>query len=729
MDLVIVESPGKVKKIQGFLGSKFKVMASVGHVRDLPLDEMGVESPNFIPHYVPTARGKEILARLAAAVKEAERVYLGLDLDREGESIAWHLADALQLKTAQRITYTEVTEQALKAAVKAPRPINSALVAAQECRRVLDRLFGYTVSPVVSNFLGSTLSAGRVQSPAVRLVVDREQEIRNFSSTTHYGVELHFPGNGGENTWKAVWLPNEGWLEPDAEYLLDKKIAERVALIRGVTVLECKDTESKTAPPPPFITSTLQQAASSSLKMNPKKTMATAQKLYEAGLITYMRTDAPFLSEEAEMAIRSWATEHGFAVPEKPRKWKSKAGAQEAHEAIRPTHIEQEHGGETEDEQALYRLIRLRVIASQLEDARYAVRTARLEGKAGGKSAIFEAKGKKMVVPGWKALVAIDQTEESEIAEADNPVPGLTSEEQLTAVGSKMLTKKTKPPARYSEAALIKELERRGIGRPSTYAAILENVLHRQYLRIEKRMLAPTDLGEKVIDALVRRFSFLEYTYTQQMETALDLIAKGKAGYRDVVKEAYDKLEADVARFVQEGQGKGFYTCSICGKPLRHHQKKDTAKKKGYNFWACVGYPDCKATYTDNNGNPGELEEKKVPAESSGFECPKCGKPLIHRHGKKHDKGEYSFFGCSGYPKCTATYSNNNGKPGELHEKKKVEFSKFKCKKCGNPLVHRAGKSDKGEYSFYGCSGYPKCKITYPEVDGKPSYDQDKVKL
>lgn len=725
MDLVIVESPGKVKKIQGFLGPGYKVMASVGHVRDLPLNDMGIEPPNFMPRYEPTERGKEVLARLRSAVTSCNNVYLACDRDREGEGICWHLADALQLKKPKRITYTEITEKAVKAAIQSPRNINGALVAAQECRRVLDRLFGYTVSPVVTNYLGQKLSAGRVQSPAVRLVVDREREIRSFKSTTHFGVELIFTGDREKDTWKATWLPKEGWIEQGTEYLLDKKVAEGVATIRAVTILECNNTESKTAPPPPFITSTLQQAASSALKMNPKTTMATAQKLYEAGLITYMRTDAVMLSEEAVAEIRAWAVRHGFAVPASPRKWKSKADAQEAHEAIRPIHIEQEQGGETEQEQALYQLIRLRTIASQLEDARYAVRVARLAGNAGGKEAIFEAKGKTLTFPGWKALVATDQTEETSEAEADNPVPVLEPNKQITAAESKLLTKKTKPSARYSEAMLIRELERRGIGRPSTYAAILENVLKRAYLKIEKRQLVPTPLGEQVIDALVNQFVFLEYSYTKQMEDALDLIATGKAGYRDVVASAYNQLDADVTTFIQKGQGKGFFTCAVCGKPLRHHQKSDTPKKKGYNFWSCTGYPDCTATYADDNGKPGALQEKKEPLAHSEFNCSECGKPLIHRKGVG-GHGEYSFFGCSGYPKCTASFADDNGKPGELKVKKTPEHSKFKCQKCKKPLIHRKGTNEKGPYSFFGCSGYPECKKIYQEVDGKPNFEAKK---
>lgn len=667
MNLVIVESPGKVKKIQGFLGPDFKVLASVGHVRDLPTNEMGIESPNFVPKYVPTERGKEVLARLAEAVKHCNAIYLAMDGDREGEAISWHLADALRLKNPRRITYTEITEKAVKAALLAPRTINGALVAAQECRRVLDRLFGYTVSPLLSSYIGNLLSAGRVQSPAVRLVVDREREIRGFTATTHYGVELLFSDRKNIG-WKAFWLPKQGWLAPGDEYILEKNMAESVAAIRAVTILECKDSESRTAPPPPFITSTLQQAASSALKMAPKTTMATAQKLYEAGLITYMRTDSPMLSEEAVAAIRAWATGHGFPVPPKPRQWKSKAGAQEAHEAIRPTHIELEHAGETEQEQALYRLIRLRAIASQMEDAVYAVRTARLEGVTGGKKAVFEAKGRTLVSPGWKALVASDQTNEETETEVDNPVPVLAPGDSLQPKTAKVVTKKTKPPARYSEAALIKEMERRGIGRPSTYAAILENVLFRKYLKIEKRQLVPTELGERVIDALVGKFCFLDYEYTKNMEGELDRIAVGQLGYKNVVETAYNQLEQDVQIFRKNGEGTGFFTCSLCGKPLRHLQKKETKTKKGYNFWSCTGHPDCTATFIDSNGKPGNQQEKKE-VETTEFSCPKCGKPLIHRKGTSEKGKAYSFFGCSGYPKCKMAFNEKGGKP-ELDDNK-----------------------------------------------------------
>ena len=389
--LLILESPGKVKKVQEILGSGWKVAASVGHVRDLPVKEMGVTAPDFKPKYIPTDRGKEVLSRLAALVNNAEAIYLATDPDREGEAIAWHLQDALKLKDAKRVTYSEITESAIKEALAAPRAIDMHLVAAQEGRRALDRLCGYMVSGPLSNAAGEKLSAGRVQSPAVRLVVEREREIKSFQSTTHYTVEATFESvDNITDGWKAAWQLKP-WLGEE-EYLLEKGIAEKVATIRAFEVVDCKETENASAPPAPFSTSSLQQAASNALKFTPKQTMQLAQKLYEGGHITYMRTDSPNLSKEAVQALRAFCEEQGWPVVEKPRTWKSKEGAQEAHEAIRPTHVEIEDAGETADEKALYRLIRLRSLASQLADAQYAVRVLQLKADIDGKAVFLRPK-------------------------------------------------------------------------------------------------------------------------------------------------------------------------------------------------------------------------------------------------------------------------------------------------------------------------------------------------
>ncbi|MDR2820410.1 MAG: type I DNA topoisomerase [Desulfovibrio sp.] len=661
MKLLILESPGKVKKVQSFLGADWKVVASVGHVRDLPEKTLGVSVPDFTPEYAPTERGRDVLKRLAALVKTAEDVYLATDPDREGEAIAWHLQDALKLKNPKRVTYGSITENVIKAAVKTPRSLDMLLVKAQEARRVLDRLCGYIVSGPLSRVAAERLSAGRVQSPALRLVVERERMIKDFASVTHYGAELAFEGG-----WKAVWI-SKPWLPDGAEYLLDKTVAEKAAALRSLEVGECSESESRAAPPAPFTTSSLQQAASNALKFTPKHTMELAQKLYESGAITYMRTDSPNLSAEAITEIRAYCTGKGWSLVDKPRTWKSKDSAQEAHEAIRATHIEIEDAGETEEERALYRLIRIRSLASQLADAVYDVRVLRLHADLDGKEAVFEARGRTLKDSGWKVLLADDEAvaDENENDAPDNPVPALMAGTVITASDGKVVTKKTKPSTRYSEAALIRELENRGIGRPATFAAIVDTILKREYIRTEKRLLVPTPLGEKAVDLLVGAFTFADYDFTKAMESALDDIAEGKAAYRDVLAGAYDRLQKELGVFASR-------------------------------------YPIVS-------------QERRQP-EQTEFTCAACGKPLVHMTGRKKDgSGDYDFFSCSDR-KCNASYPNDNGKPGEA--RKKPEATKFKCKTCGKPLVRR--ESAKGP--FFGCSGYPACKQLYQDKDGKPDF-------
>ena len=408
MKLLIVESPGKIEKLQGILGAEWRVAASCGHVRDLPDKDYGLEPPTYTPRYVETK--PDVLKKLAALVKEADEVYLASDPDREGEAISWHLKDALGLTTPKRVTYTAIAAQEVMAALASPRDIDMNLVHAQEARRALDRLCGYKVSgPLGRAVQEEKMSAGRVQSPAVRLVVERERAIRSFVSTTHFGVELTFEAISNVcDGWKASWLPKEGWLDDEQEYFQDKEAAEKIAALRTLEIVSCQEKESRTAPPAPFTTSTLQQAANNALKFKPKKTMELAQKLYEGGHITYMRTDSPNLSESSLVEIRAYADAQGWPLSAKPRTWKSKAGAQEAHEAIRPTHPEMEEAGETPDEKALYRLIRIRALACQLADAVYDVRIARLSGEVDGRKAVFEAKGRTLREQGWKTIMGKD---------------------------------------------------------------------------------------------------------------------------------------------------------------------------------------------------------------------------------------------------------------------------------------------------------------------------------
>ena len=430
-----------------------------------------------------------------------------------------------------------------------------------------------------------------------------------------------------------------------------------MAGLRSLEILDCEESEARVAPPTPFTTSSLQQAASNALKFKPKQTMSLAQALYEQGHITYMRTDSPNLSQEAVAVIRAYADGQGWPLPDKPRTWKAKDGAQEAHEAIRPTHIEEEDAGETADEKALYRLIRVRALASQLADSVYAVRLLRLSADVDGKQATFEAKGRTLQEQGWKVLLAADEaTKDDAEDEPDNPVPALQSGAQVTALSGRVLTKKTKPPTRYTLASLVRELENRGIGRPSTFAAILDTIQTREYIKEEKRYLVPTPLGVQVVDALVNAFSFVDYAFTKEMEQALDDIASGKTKYQQVVATAFNRLMDEVTRF----DSAHAVLCPECQSPkLRHIVKEDTKNVRGYDFFAC---PDCEATFPNVDGKPGPKQDRKKP-ELSEYKCGECGKPLIRRMGTTQNGKPYDFFGCSGFPKCKAKYEVKDSKP------------------------------------------------------------------
>ena len=727
MNLLIVESPGKVKKVKEFLGSGWNVAASVGHVRDLPKegDNDGISPPDFKPNYVPTDRGADVLAGLAKQAKEADQVYLATDPDREGEAIAWHLKEALKLSDPYRVTYTEITESAVKKAVANPRKIDMQLVNAQETRRVLDRLFGYQVRPAVNAASGEQFTTGRVQSPALRLVVEREAAIRNFKSTTHFGVELVFEAvEHVTDGWKAAWNP-KNWLEDGDEYFLDKAVAEKIAALRTLDIARYEEAEAKQAPPAPFTTSTLQQAASNALKMNPKATMETAQELYQGGHITYMRTDSPNLSEEAIIDIRSLASQNDWPVPPKPRTWKSKEGAQEAHEAIRPTHFEVEEAGDNDRQKALYKLIRTRALASQLEDAVYATTKAVLETKLDGKEVIFEAKGRRLTSPGWRVILDGDQTDDQDKeAEPDNRIPKLREGAQATALSGDVKTKKTNPPARFTQASLVRELEKRGIGRPSTYAAIMDNITGRAYIsENKKRQLESTAAGEKLVSYLTGKFGFVDYDFTKRMEDQLDDIAEGKNEYLTVVREAHAVLEKELGDF---NKASGI-SCPDCGCLVEH--LKGISKKTGnpYDFWLCSNN-DCKASFSDDNG---KLGAKKQPPQLSEHNCPDCGRPL--RHAVKEGEGGYNFWGCSGFRDeenpCKSAFHDDDGKPGAKKEAKAAPPpSEFKCPKCKKPLYRRQGVSQKTgkDYDFYGCSDRTCNAIYNVNADGKPDFDAKK---
>jgi DNA topoisomerase I len=654
MKLMIIESKGKVEKLTAILGDKWQVAASLGHVRDLPTNEMGVAEPNFRPEYQMTERGEQIIARLGALIKKADAIYLATDPDREGESISWHLQQCLKPESYQRVTFGEVTESAVKKAMLNPRAIDVKRVAAQEARRVLDRLVGYMVSPALRDMTGQNLSAGRVQSPAVRLVVDRERAIKAFKQTLHFGAALHFNGESG--AWSANWLTKPDFVSDDNPYFLDRPFAQAVAAVSTVVVKSYEESEARRSPPAPFITSTMQQAASIALGLDPKAAMDMAQALYDKGHITYHRTDNPNISDESLVDIAAVAASLGLDMADKPRKFKVKADAQAGHPAVTPTHWDVEEAGETPEQRALYKLIRNRAIACQLADARFAVRTAILEAAepVQGRAVAFNASGRTLVYQGWLKLIAGDQAEDEDEGEnskePDNPVPALTAGQFLAPAQGRLVEIKTKAPSRYTQASLVKKLDAEGIGRPATYAAIMDNIVGREYVATVKKFLVPTATGELIVDSLVGKFEFLNLGFTRELETDLDRIEKGEAGYKAVIQRAYDQLKQELIAFHASAPPPK-NPCPECGKALRR------IKGKSGFFWGCTGYPDCSVSLPDEGGKPGQ----KKPQEASNFTCALCNSLLIHRV----KKGAYNFWGCSAFKAtgCKGSYQDKEGKP------------------------------------------------------------------
>lgn len=714
MKLLIVESPGKIEKLKHILGDGWDVQASYGHIRDLPVNDMGVEAPDFEPHYVPTERGVKTIAKLKEAAAKADEIYLATDPDREGEAIAWHLADALKLTNYKRVTYTSITPKEVMAGIGNARKIDMALVKAQEARRVLDRFCGYGTSMPLSNVIGQTVSAGRVQSPAVRLVVERERAIRSFKTTQHYGVKATFEYvENVQDGWTAKWN-TENFLQAGQEYILDKSIAEKITGIRTFDVTAFEESNKKVAPPAPFTTSTLQQAASNALKFTPKETMALAQTLYEAGLITYMRTDSPNLSDEAYEEIKSFALNENLPAADQKRTWKSKENSQEAHEAIRPTDITVYDIEAGDKERQLYKLIRDRALACVLKDAVFTVREAKLKALMEEKEVFFDAKGSTLTDQGWKVIFAEDQADETD-AEPSNNIPVLKIGSQVTAQKLEVTEHKTKAPSRYTQASLIRDLEKEGIGRPATYAGIMSNILDREYIKEDdKHKLSATALGEKLFDAMLGSFSFLSLEYTKNMEEELDNIAENKSTYLDLVAKVHTTLSEEVAKY----EAKSAIPCPKCGSPLKHLFKKPNASTKspGYDFFVCEN-ESCKATFDNADGKP--VERSSNLTEHT---CLKCGAKLVHRTGTSSKDGKpYDFFACSN-KECGMNYDNKDGVPVE-HEKKENTGrpTEFNCPKCGKMLVARP--TAKGGI-WFACSGYPKCTAKYwAKDDGTPNFE------
>lgn len=549
MNLIIVESPNKIKKIKAILGHGWDVAASVGHVRDLPPRTLGISAPDYQLEYEFNERGKGVVDSLKPRVARAETVYLATDPDREGEAIAWHLKETLLLKKYQRVTFDAITTTVIRKALTSPRQLDMNLIHAQEARRGADRLVGYQVSPMLSRQTGiAGLSAGRVQTVAVRFVVDRQREIEGFRVTKHFGAEATFE----DGRWTAQWDTSR-FLKVGDKYILDSAPAEQAAQCKDFRVVDAATKPARQAPPPPFTTATLLQAASVTLGFKPDQTAQLAQKLFEQGLITYHRTDSHNFSAEALSDIREFAHANILPLPPRPRTWKSKDSAQEAHEAIRPTNLGERTAGEEDDQKKLYALIWNRAVACQLADAEFNVNTLCLEAQQGSQRFVFRSTGRTLTAPGWKSLTPEDTAEEADDTsdsqgDDNGKVPSLPLGMTLHSTSTRLLNRQTKPPSGYTQASLIKRLEKEGIGRPSTYPSILKNILARGYLAEGKRILTATDLGKLLIDSLTGKFRFVEYDYTRELEQELDNIASGKAAYLTVVSAVDQQLQAELGQ-------------------------------------------------------------------------------------------------------------------------------------------------------------------------------------
>ncbi|WP_153786199.1 DNA topoisomerase [Pseudomonas sp. EMN2] len=628
MKLMIIEAPGKLKKLGPMMkkirpGEHWTVVATGGHIRDLPekgQDETMITTgvlKNLRPVYEMLPKSARNVSTIRKALKDATEVYIATDPDREGESIAWHIQQALGISEYKRVTFNEITQNRVREGLANPRKIDIQLVASQQCRRVLDRLVGYPVTQELRRVMGQPTSAGRVQSPALYLVVMREREIRNFKVIHHFGAELTFRDEASGLAWTAVWQPVPDFASKENPYVQDGTLAARVAATRAVIVESCEDGKKRRPPPAPFISSTLQQAASVALKWDPDKTMQVAQRLYEQGVITYHRTDNPNLADEAMPDIQAVARRQGLDVVDERRTFKAADSAQEGHPAIAPTAWDDEVAGESSDEQALYKLIRIRALASQLADAIYDVRTAKLLARGPDQRPLrFAATGSSVAYLGWMKLLQQDDTDEESTDLPKNPVPALQPKQILNVLQGEVLNQKTKPPGRFTKASLIKELERRGIGRPSTFSAIVKNITSKGLVVEEKRKLVPGPLGETTVAQLEGRFSFLELAFTSTLEKDLDRIARGEDKYGPVVAKFYQHLQGELESLRQaptvamaprslgsSSTADSNHVCGKCGMPLARRQKRGEG---GYDFWSCTGFKQngCKVSYPHAKGRP-----------------------------------------------------------------------------------------------------------------------------
>ncbi|MEN6574800.1 MAG: type I DNA topoisomerase [Phycisphaerales bacterium] len=735
--LVIVESPAKAKTINRYLGPDYEVYASMGHVRDLPSKGLNVDiENNFEPTYDIMPGKKRVITQLKTAAKKCDKLYLATDLDREGEAIAWHLAQVLGVPEDRtyRVIFNAITKTAIKEAFAEPGRINTDKVMAQQARRVLDRIVGYEISPLLWKKVTRGLSAGRVQSVAVKIIVEREREIRAFKAEEYWLIPAVFTtdlansfhqqwidfvtpktpeGKGPTIEQQSAWLAEhnafkaelfkigDAKFEASNEQQTQKVFQELQHAQFKIADIETKESTSKASPP--FITSTLQQAAANRLGFTAKRTMAVAQQLYEGidlgsmgslGLITYMRTDSTHVSSEALGEVRNYIQSHfgPTYLPEKPNFYADKKSAQQAHEAIRPTDVDltpQEIREHLNEEQfKLYDLVWRRFVACQMEPARWDVTTLSIATPTSVGAATYKASGRRLVFDGYSRVWQTGSSEQQ--------LPPTEVGQSLATVDIHPEQHFTKPPARYTEASLVKALEKEGIGRPSTYAPIISTIQDRGYVEQKDRKFFATDLGEVVTTKLDEYFPrIMDIAFTRQMEEQLDQIEEQHLDWVRVLKEFYGPFKANLDTATAEMKHAkaeatpSEYNCPDCGRQLFYKFGKNG------KFLSCSGYPECKFAC------PCDKEGKMMQDKVSEHKCPNCGKPMIHKNGRFG-----AFLGCSDYPTCKTTLRlDKEGNP--LPPKPPAESTGIKCHKCkSGELVIRNSKRG----PFLGCNKFPRCR-------------------
>ena len=722
MQLIIVESPSKAKTIEKYLGGKYKVDASGGHVRDLPEKRLGVNiAKNYEPNYVISADKKPVIKRLKEKVEKADKIYLATDPDREGEAISWHLQEVLGLKDkAQRIEFNEISEKAVKEALKNPREINYNLVDSQQARRVLDRLVGYKLSPLLCKRIQNGLSAGRVQSVALRIIVDKEREIRAFVPAEYWNLTATL-SDGHHKPFTAYLAEKDGKKFKPANQAEADEVENAIKAANGAfAVKQVKKTDTKSHALPPFTTSTMQQDASAKLNMSSPMCMQVAQHLYEGietqeghlALVTYIRTDSVRISAESQARAREYIAEkYGDEyVPEKPNFYKSKKNAQDAHEAIRPIDLsmtpEKVKPLLDRNHYNLYKLIYERFIASQMSEAKYNYVT--IDSVCGDYT--FRTNGRTVVFKGYTAVYddykANQETEDGEIVKV---IPPVKEGDGLKAENVSKEQKFTKPPVRFTDASLVRIMEEKGIGRPSTYATIISVLSKRKYTVKENKYIVPTEIAFRITDMLVKYFpDIMDVSFTAGMEDKLDDIEKGGQDWHKIIADFYPPFAEKLAFAATDGDEITDIVCEKCGAPM--------IRKNGRygKFLACSNYPECSNI-------------KSEKEEVSDVKCDMCGAMMVYKTGKYG-----RVLACPNYPECTNVKPIDEETTTEKCEKcggdmvvKKGRFGKYLqctvckatksltekagvCPQCGNPTQKMTSKSGK---VFYGCSNYPACNF------------------